>query len=237
MNKESLIYGIIGLLIGVVGGFLFANSINKAAVNTTASGDPSAMMGGQLPEGHPAIPADGSSGQGTQNIQEVQSAIDKARQEPDNFDAQLRAAELFYQIQRYAGAIDFLKQANKLQPDNYEVMVHLGNAHCDQGEYDEAQKWYTDALAKKPDDAAVRTDLGLTYLFRPDPDYDRGIAELEKALETDPSRLQTLQNLTIAYTKKGDAAKASAAYAKLEAGDPTNTSLAKLREDIEKIKN
>ena len=41
--------------------------------------------------------------------------------------------------------------------------------------------------------------------------------------------------MTVAYTKKGDAAHANEMLAKLEALDPTNDSIKKLREDIQKI--
>jgi tetratricopeptide (TPR) repeat protein len=129
-----------------------------------------------------------------------------------------------------------LKAANKLKPDDREVIVHLGNANFDAEHYDEAEKWYTAALAKKADDVDVRTDLGLTFVFRDPPNYDRAIQEFNKSLETDPSHIQTLQNLTVAYTKKGDAAKASATLTKLEAADPQNKAISKLKEDIQKMK-
>ena len=100
--------------------------------------------------------------------------------------------------------------------------MHLGNANFDGDHYDEAEKWYAQALAKKPDDVDVRTDYGLTFVFRDPPNYDRAIQEFTKSLEADPNHPQTLQNLTVAYTKKGDAAKASATLARLEAADPKN---------------
>ena len=71
-------------------------------------------------------------------------------------------------------------------------------------------------LRKKPDDVNVRTDLGLTFVFRDPPNYDRAIQEFKRSLEKDPNHIQTLQNLTVAYSKKGDAANAKATLAKLE---------------------
>mgnify|MGYP003402921694 CR=1 FL=1 len=90
-------------------------------------------------------------------------------------------------------------------------------------------------MTKKPDDNNVRTDLGLTYIFRPTPNYDRAIQEFSKVLETDPKHPQALQNLTVAYTKKGDAAKAKDTLAKLETADPTNQSVQRLRDEISKL--
>ena len=88
---------------------------------------------------------------------------------------------------------------------------------------------------KKADDINVRTDLGLTFMFREPPNYDRAIEEFNRSLEIDPNHVQTLQNLTVAFTKKGDTAKANATLARLEGLDPKNTSLAKLKDDITKI--
>ena len=235
LTKENILFGIVGLLAGLIVGFMFANSVNQGSVSPGAAGT---MASNSLPAGHPEIPpgaqAPGAAPQGM-NIPEVQAAIDKARQEPENFDAQLKAADFYYQIQRYEGALEFLKQANKLQPDNYDVQVQMGNAYFDAGNYDEAEKWYNTALAKKPDDMSVRTDLGLTYIFRSKPDYDRAIKEFTTSLQQNPNHTQTLQNLTVAYTKKGDSAKAIATLAQLEALDPSNTSIAKLREEINAI--
>ncbi len=232
INKENILFGVVGLLAGLIVGFMFANSVNQGA----GGGNAGTFAANTMPAGHPPVPgSEAPGGQGMQNVPEVQAAIDKARAEPNNFDAQLKAAEFYYQIQRFEGALEFLKQANKLQPDNYDVQVHMGNAYFDSGKYDEAEKWYNTALAKKPDDVSVRTDLGLTYIFRENPDYDRAIKEFTTSLEKEPNHPQTLQNLVVAYTKKKDTAKANETLAQLEAMDPTNTTIAKLREEIQAL--
>ncbi len=227
MSKENVLFVIIGLLGGLIIGFVFANSVNQRAVPIAGQAAPT----GAMPAGHPEIP--GQPAGGTQP--EIQAAIDQAKKEPDNFDAQLKAAEFYYQIQRFEGAVEFLKRANELKPEDRDVIVNLGNAYFDSGKYEDAEKWYTAALAKKADDINVRTDLGLTFIFREKPNYDKAIQEFQRSLELDPNHPQSLQNLTVAYTKKGDAANANQTLAKLEAFDPTNQSLPKLREDIKKI--
>lgn len=228
MSKENILFVITGLLAGLIIGFVFANSINQRGI-VAATGP--MMQNANMPAGHPEVP-------GTNGMQpEVQAAIDLAKKEPDNFDAQLKAAEFYYQIQRFDGALEFLKRANQLKPDSRDVIVHLGNAYFDTGKYEDAEKWYSSALAKKADDIDVRTDLGLTFIFRDKPDYDRAIQEFQRSLMLDPNHPQTLQNLTVAYTKKGDATNAELTLKKLEALDPTNESIPKLKEDIRKVHN
>lgn len=228
MNKDNFLFTIIGLLAGLIIGFMFANSVNQNAAVRAPAGMNSNTA---LPQNHPSV--DGTSGGGMSP--QVQAAIDNAKQNPNDFEAQIKAAEVYYQIQRFEGAIEFLKQANKLKPDDYETIVNLGNSYFDASQYTEAEKWYSAALAKKPDDINVRTDLGLTFIFRESPNYDRAIQEFTRSLEKDPNKTQTLQNLTVAYTKKGDAVKAKETLSRLESLDATNTAIPKLREDIQKL--
>ncbi len=231
MNKENALFGIIGLLAGLMIGFFVTNSINRNGAAPVSAAE--IRSNSNVPPGHPDIGSPGGpTAPGGAMQPEVQAAIEKAKQSPDDFDAQVKAAESYYQIERYEEAITFLKAANKIKPDDREIAVHLGNANFDAEHYEEAEKWYTAALAKKADDINVRTDLGLTFVFRKPPNYDRAIQEFTRSLETDPAHIQTLQNMTVAYTKKGDAAKATATLAKLEAVDSKNQSIAKLREDI-----
>ena len=230
MSKENVLFLIIGVLGGCIIGFIFANSVNQnAAVAPVGVMTPNQT----IPPGHPEIPVDGNSG-GAMSPQ-VQAAIEKAKQNPNDFDAQMKAAEMYYQIQRFDGAIEFLKQANKLKPDDYETIVNLGNSYFDASQYEDAEKWYAAALAKKPDDVNVRTDLGLTFIFRQPPNHDRAIEEFTRALEKEPNHPQALQNLTVAYTKKGDAIKAKETLVRLEGLDATNPAITKLRGDIQKL--
>ena len=230
MSKENFLFAVIGLLLGLIIGFFVTNSLNQSMIAPAPAA--STLTSAGLPAGHPSVP-DGQGGSGA--VPEIQAAIDKARQNPNDFEAQMKAAELYYQIQRFDGAAEFLKKANEIQPENLEVIVNLANAYFDAGRYDEAEKWYTTALTKKPDNVDVRTDLGLTFVFRDKPNYDRAISEFKTVLQENPSHIQALQNLTVAYTKKPDAANAVATLAKLEQVDPTNSSIQKLREDIDKI--
>lgn len=221
------------MLAGLIIGFMFANSVNQSAatrnpavMNQTQNPN---MQNPNMPQNHPDINSMNTI------TPEIQAAIDKAKAEPDNFEAQIKAAEGYYQISRFNESIEFLKQANKLKPDDYETIVNLANAYFDSAKYDDAEKWYSSALTKKSDDVNVRTDLGLTFIFRQTPNYDRAIQEFLRSLEIDPNHVQTLQNLTVAYTKKNDLEKAKATLSKLEGLNANNPAVPKLREEIQKL--
>ena len=228
INKENILFCIVGLLGGLIIGFMFANSVNQGQVGAQATSASAPGTAG-MPGGHP--PMSGSDG----SMEDITVAIEKARAEPNNFEAQIRAAELFYQIQRFDGAVEFLKKASELKPDDHVTLMNLGNAYFDSSKFEEAEKAYAQVLAKKPDDLDVRSDLGLTFLMRPTPDVERAMKEFNAVLEKDPKHKMALQNLTLAYTKKGDSNKANEVIAKLEAIDPQGPAVARLKEEIAKI--
>lgn len=236
MNKDNILFGVIGLLLGFIVGFMFANNANQQAPKPRT---PTASQS-NLPPDHPQLPsnavADQPGSQAGAAMPAVQEAIQKARNEPDNFEAQKQAGDMFYQIQRWDEAIDFWLKANKLKPDDYETIVNIANAYFEAGKYELAEQWYTSALTKKPDDVNVRTDLGTTFMARIPPDFDRAIKEYRRSLELNPNHEQTLHNMVIAYTKKGQAKEAQEMIERLEKVNSNNEDLPRLRSQLQDLK-
>jgi tetratricopeptide (TPR) repeat protein len=177
MNRENLLFGIIGVLFGFIVGFMLAGSMNqKPAVVTAGPG-----VTQNLPSDHPPIGGNSPSGNPQAIFAEVQGSIEKARKEPKNFDAQVKAAELYYQIQRYDQSIEFLLKANELQPTDYQTVVNLGMVNLDAGHYDTAEKWYNAAMKMKTDDVQVLSGLAAATLQKGDAKAaEDAIAKLEK---------------------------------------------------------
>ncbi|HEX9424648.1 MAG TPA: tetratricopeptide repeat protein, partial [Pyrinomonadaceae bacterium] len=151
MTRDNLLFAIIGVLFGFIVGFIFASTMNQRY----GPGAPAAVSSGQLPADHPAVgPNAGSQNSGGMQA-EITAQLEKARSDPKNFEAQIKAAELYYQIQRYDPAIEFLLKANQLKPDDYQTLVALGLVNLDAGHYDIAEKWYRAALLKKSDDVVT----------------------------------------------------------------------------------
>lgn len=159
MNRDNLLFTIIGLLLGFIVGFMLASSYTQRETVPAAA----AARTQNLPPDHPA----GGDPQATtpgQMQTQVTAALDLARKEPNNFEAQLKAAELYYQIQRFDDAISYLLKANVLQPDNYETIANLGMVNMDAGHFEAAERWYKAASTKKPDDVKVLAGLCFVYL-------------------------------------------------------------------------
>ncbi len=237
MKKDNVMFVVLGLVVGLVVGFVGANSINKTSpgqvaapasqmtANASASGIPN------LPADHPPLGTssgspggDGGSGDQTKAAQmpQIAAAIEKAKQKPNDYDAQMVAADLYYQIERFDDAAVFYEAANKIKPSEVEPMVKAGNAYFDGEKYEPAEKWYLKALEKDPKNINARTDLGLTFFLREPRNIERAIKEYKTALTIDPNHEITLQNLTLAYTENGDKENLARTMEKLKAVNPNN---------------
>ena len=86
------------------------------------------------------------------------------------------------------------------------------------------------ALEINPNDVGARTDFGITFVERANPDFDRAIKEFETSLKTDPKHEPTLYNLSVAYFKKGDTEKAQTALKQLETANPNSKLIERLKQ-------
>lgn len=118
-SNASLI--IIGLLLGLIGGFKIANSQYRSEQGETLKRDIARATGGM-------------SGQQA----EVTAIIEKAKANPSDADAQLDAAAQFLQVNRAQEALSFLEQARKADPNDRRVSAGLGVAYYMMGQFDQA---------------------------------------------------------------------------------------------------
>ncbi|MFN3329654.1 MAG: tetratricopeptide repeat protein, partial [Pyrinomonadaceae bacterium] len=156
MRNKSLLNKTLGFtvsafIIGFFAGFFLANSLNRSMMNNQQ-----ARQIGSSPIGNFSSNAP---------IPVVVDAIERAKNEPDSFEAQFTAASMYYQIDRFEEAIRYYEAAHKLKPDDYQTIVRLGNSNYGLKRYEEARKWYEKALQMNPDDVDVRTDYGTTFLL------------------------------------------------------------------------
>ncbi len=229
--QRNILFGICGLTIGLLIGFFFANSINRSAtsqINTSqnSSNIPSALQ--QIPN----ITVKDQPQQQGGMLPQVSETLDRAEKEPNNFEAQIKAGDMYARIQRFDKAIEFYEKANKINADDYQTIVKIGNTYFDTKEFEKAEKWYLQALEKKSDDINVRTDLGITFVERAKPDLDRAIKEFQTSLKTDARHEPTLYNLAVAFYKKNNAEEAQKILAQIESINPQSALATRLREII-----
>jgi tetratricopeptide (TPR) repeat protein len=215
MNKDNVLFSLVGVGFGLFFGFAFVTWANQRAHRPAEATAQAAAESG----------ADKSA--------ESEAAIKRARENPKDFDAQMEGARAYYDAQRFDEAIDLLLRANELQPANVEPVVALAHVNADAGNYKAAEKWYAAALGMKPDDADTRASLGRVLLLAQPPDYQRAAAEFRRALQTDPRHEPSLQFLAFALSRTNDEAGAREAVGRLEKINPSNPAIPRLREEIE----
>lgn len=209
MNRENVLFALVGVGFGLFFGFFFVAWANQRATNATtrAANAPSSAA-------------------------DTDAAIKRARENPNDYDAQMQGARAYYDARRFDDAIKLLQHANELQPNSVEPLAALGDVNADAGNARAAEKWYDAALTLKSDDADVRASLARLYLISDQPDYERAVAELRRALQADPRNESALQFLAFALAQKGDAAGARDALARLEKVNPDSPAIPRLRDAI-----
>ncbi len=87
------------------------------------------------------------------------------------------------------------KSVAEREPSNAAPRVQLGNLYFDAERYDDAIKWYDEALKLQPSDADVSTDLGVSYYYTNQP--DKALAQFQHSLTLDPKHVKTLLNVGV----------------------------------------
>ena len=220
MNKENVLFSLVGVGFGLFFGFLFVTWANqKAQTKPRASA--------------PANAGQQAAADGRPSAAEIDAAVKRAEGNPKDYDAQMQAARALYDAQRYDESIQLLLKANELDQKNREPVVALAEVNAEAGNVKAAEKWYVAALDMKPDDANTRANLARVLLISSPPDYARAVAELRRALKDDPRSEPALQFLAFALAHQNDERGARDALAQLEKINPDNPVIPRLREEID----
>jgi cytochrome c-type biogenesis protein CcmH/NrfG len=96
-------------------------------------------------------------------------------------------------------------------PKNVEARIQLANTYFDGERYQDAIKWYEEALRLAPKNVNASTDLGVSYYYANEP--DRALKQFDHSLAIDPRHAKTLLNQGIVRAfGKQDLAGATASW-------------------------
>src|SRR3954468_10731958 len=70
-----------------------------------------------------------------------------------------------YQSQRFREAEGYFRQGVEADPDAYEPVVNLGGVLLNRGNLEEARKYNSAAVLRRPNDALAQSQLGMTYMM------------------------------------------------------------------------
>lgn len=105
-----------------------------------------------------------------------------------------------YEDQKYETAIQQLKAALKLDPQDLQNLNFLGMAYTAMGNFDEAEKIFNKALTLDPSAAMTLNNLGTLYLTQKK--FDMAAQKLEAALALNPHIANAYNGLGVVYAKQ-----------------------------------
>lgn len=135
MKKINLLFVVIGLVVGLFSGFKIANRNYRSELKENRDRAAAAAISSTNP---------------AKKASEVEAVITKARNNPDDYQAQLDAAEQFLSIQRAEGAVEFLNRALQIKPNDPDALAGLGEVYYVQQKFDDAINYSRRALKERP---------------------------------------------------------------------------------------
>ena len=238
MDRQKLLYALAGLALGALISFLFANAANRRELDELRS--ELARLRALPPAAAPqAAQGDGQDGA------RVRELIAKADENQPDAALQRQAGEAAYRYALTTGesavlsdALRLLRRAHAADPQNYDLLLLLGNSHLTLGlardpqNFNEARGYYVKALEARPRDVNAHTLLGMTYFYGRPSDPESAAREYRKALAADPRHEMALQNLASSLIATGALGEAARRVEELQQVNPSNPQLAKLREEL-----
>ena len=128
-------------------------------------------------------------------------------------------------------ALESLATRNK---SDARVRVQLGNLYMDHSRFDDAARWYQEALKLEPGKSDVLVDLGACLVNMGKP--QDGLARFDEVLQKEPGHKKALFNKGVALMEAGRPKDAVAIWEDLLKRYPDDPQLAGLKEQIEQVR-
>jgi tetratricopeptide (TPR) repeat protein len=134
-----------------------------------------------------------------------------------------------------ARAATLAKDAER-NPRDAAVRLELGNLYFDAERFEDAARWYEQALSLEPQNVNASTDLGISYYYMNQP--DRALQQFDRSLAIDPRHTKTLLNVGIVRAfAKDDLQGAARAWQQVVDVAPDSPEGKRARQAIESLKN
>jgi predicted Zn-dependent protease len=256
LRTKTLVVGAACLIVGFLAGFFLANGINRSEQEKLSAEVLSLRAGG----GGKAATQQGSGQQTsaagedsfpTLTNEQLANAVAKAEAAPKDAELQRKVGQALYVYAWQSGnaailpdVARILRRAHDLDPKDFKTTVMAGDAQFliartkkDAQALTDARKLYETALVSQPEDAVVRTSLGLTYFYGNPPDAQRAMREYRRALQSDPKQEMAVQSLAAALIETNGFEEAGRRLDELEKLNASNAELSNLRAQLEQKRN
>ncbi len=165
LNKRFTIV-LVSLILGLFIGFKWANSQYRGVKGASLK-NAGAQASGQM-AGSQSVNSSSSQNltpeQRNQMINQTRMIIEKAKNSPQDVEAQLEAADQFLEIGRPEESLQFLQQAYKVRPDDPRTLAGMGMAYFMMGRFDETIDWSKRSIALEKDNPGANFLLIASYI-------------------------------------------------------------------------
>jgi tetratricopeptide (TPR) repeat protein len=165
MTKDNLVFGLGGIIVGIILGALIVNFSTRPAVPQFPSQAPpmaqqnqaSPQAQGELPEGHPPLNAEALQ----QQIAEKQEVLKK---DPNNQGAIVDIANMNFDLKNYDEASKWYSKALDRDPKNINLITDLGSCYLWLKQPDKAIEYYNRSLQMDPNHFQTLMNLGIARM-------------------------------------------------------------------------
>jgi len=141
-----------------------------------------------------------------------------------------------YQTQRYRDAENYFRKGVHADPDAYEPLVNLGGVLLNLKNFEEALKYNSEAVRRRPQDALAQSQLGMTYALLNQ--LDRAEKHLLLSIRLDPDHFSRPQlTLTEVYIRKNQPGRAAEVLEGFLRSHPDWPSAAKMEQSIAQLRS
>jgi len=138
--------------------------------------------------------------------------IRTANSQPKNAEAYFLLGDFYLRKEKYKKAINRLKKAVELQPDNVKFRERLGSAYLARGDTEPAYREYKSLYESGERSSRVNRQIGIIYMRNRH--YNMAVEYLEESLWRDPDNYSTYLLLGRALEDSGNHRKAVRYYRK-----------------------
>jgi cytochrome c-type biogenesis protein CcmH/NrfG len=176
MKRESIVFGIAGMLMGLLCGWILGSQSTPGASTAAA---PVAQATAPVPTG-PAQPA-------APPVDEARAAALKVTAERNANDSETRVqlANLYFDSEKYDEAVRWYEAALKIDPRNVNASTDLGIAYYYSNQADRALAQFDKSLAVDPKHSKTLLNMGIVRAFAKE-DVAGATAAWQRALQTAP---------------------------------------------------
>jgi tetratricopeptide (TPR) repeat protein len=158
MKPESLVFGVAGIFLGLIAGWLIGSQ--QATPRPAAPAAQQAPAPASAGAGSAATPAPPPL-----NEAEVQRLKEIADKDPSNATPRTQLGNLYFDAERYDDAIRWYQAALELDPTNPDVSTDLGVSYYYTNQPDKALAQFTHSLEIEPKHTKTMLNQGIVLAF------------------------------------------------------------------------